>query len=403
MRYEEYLKPKRILMTADTIGGVWTYALELARALAPDEIEISLATLGAPLREDQREELRGIENLEIHESRYKLEWMDDAWDDVAASGAWLLRLEEHIRPDLVHLNGYAHGSLPWRSPVLVVGHSCVISWWEAVLGRQAPASWDRYYREVARGLAAADIVAAPSLSMFWELNRHYGPIFCGRVIYNGRDPEKFKPVSKEEFILTAGRLWDRAKNLALVAEVAGRLPWPVYAAGALPGDGGAPRNRLRPLGLLPERDLADWYGRAALFALPAKYEPFGLCVLEAALSGCALVLGDIPSQREIWADAALYVNPDDPGSLEAALCTLIDDPDRRRKMGDLARRRAGLYTAAGMAAGYRAVYRELAERWHEPGNLFQVQKSRTAVAAENLALHGSGRCVRQRKARPWRS
>ena len=38
---------RRILMTADTIGGVWTYALEFARALGPHGIEVTLATMGA--------------------------------------------------------------------------------------------------------------------------------------------------------------------------------------------------------------------------------------------------------------------------------------------------------------------------------------------------------------------
>ena len=35
-------------------------------------------------------------------------------------------LERRLRPDVVHLNGYTHGALPWRAPVLVVGHSCVL-------------------------------------------------------------------------------------------------------------------------------------------------------------------------------------------------------------------------------------------------------------------------------------
>jgi hypothetical protein len=45
---------QRILMTADTIGGVWTYALELAQALQSYDIELVLATMGAPLQEQQR-------------------------------------------------------------------------------------------------------------------------------------------------------------------------------------------------------------------------------------------------------------------------------------------------------------------------------------------------------------
>ena len=41
--------PRRILMTADPIGGVWTYAMELARQFGRLEIDIALATMGAPL------------------------------------------------------------------------------------------------------------------------------------------------------------------------------------------------------------------------------------------------------------------------------------------------------------------------------------------------------------------
>jgi hypothetical protein len=124
--------PKRILMSADTVGGVWTYALELARALLPYGVEVALATMGTPLTPEQWKAAKSIPKLEVFESNFKLEWMEDAWEDVRLSGEWLLDLEERIQPDVVHLNGYAHGALPWRSPTLIVGHSCVLSWWEAV-------------------------------------------------------------------------------------------------------------------------------------------------------------------------------------------------------------------------------------------------------------------------------
>src|SRR5690606_3875973 len=124
-------------------------------------------------------------------------------------------------------------------------------------------------------------------------------------------------VAAEPFVLTAGRLWDRAKNVAALDAVAPSLPWPVLVAGDDSGpDGQAEIGRnLRPLGLLAPAELAQWMGRAAVFALPARYEPFGLAVLEAALSGCALVLGDIPTFRELWDDTALFVPPDDHAAL----------------------------------------------------------------------------------------
>ena len=59
--------------------------------------------------------------------------------------------------------------------------------------------------------------------------------------------------------------------------------------------------------------------RAAIYALPAHYEPFGLSILEAAMSGCALVLGDIPSLREIWGDAAVFVHPDNRDAVARCL------------------------------------------------------------------------------------
>ena len=84
----------RVLMTADTVGGVWTYALELARALAGEGAVVSLATMGARLTRAQRAEARAVPGLDVHESAYRLEWMDDPWTDVAQAGDWLLSLEE---------------------------------------------------------------------------------------------------------------------------------------------------------------------------------------------------------------------------------------------------------------------------------------------------------------------
>jgi glycosyltransferase involved in cell wall biosynthesis len=354
---------RRVLMTADTVGGVWTYALDLARVLGRRGTDVALATMGAPLTPGQREEVRGVPRLTLFESAYRLEWMADPWGDVARAGDWLLELERQVRPDVVHLNGYTHGALPWRGPRLVVGHSCVLSWWEAVHGTAAPAEWDRYRREVTRGLRAADLVLAPSRAMRAALGHHYGPLPAARVVPNGRDDALFRPAHKEEFILGVGRLWDQAKNTAALARVAPDLPWPVYLAGEdrHPDGGAADHQDVRLLGRLPPAELAPWYGRAAIFALPARYEPFGLSAVEAALAGCALVLGDIPSLREVWGDAALFVPPDDTDALRVTLWSLIHDSTRRTHMALRARARARVYTPERMADGYLDAYRSLME------------------------------------------
>jgi glycogen synthase len=363
---------QRVLMTADAMGGVWAYALELCRALGHEGIQVDLATLGAPVSAAQWREARQLPNLTLHESHYRLEWMDEPWADVRASGQWLLELEAALAPDIVHLNGFSHGSLPWRTPALVVAHSCALSWWEAVKGEQAPARYAHYGREVSRGLRAAACVVAPSAAMLAATERLHGPLRFTRVIPNARRAEAYPPGPKEEFVLAAGRLWDEAKNLAALDAVAPGLPFPVRVAGEVqhPEGGRARAPHVQSLGTLAPGELAGWMARAAIYALPARYEPFGLSILEAALAGCALVLGDIPSLREVWGEAARFVHPDDEEGLSRALRELMADPTERERLAREARARALTFTPRRMVEAYLELYAALrarpSEAWVSP-------------------------------------
>lgn len=351
----------RVLMTADTVGGVWTYAVDLARALEARGIDVVLATMGAPVRPDQRAQLASLSRLTLHESAWRLEWMDQPWDDVRRAGEWLLGLEQRHRPHLVHLNQFAFGALPFAAPTLLVAHSCVLSWWRAVHGEAAPAAWDIYRRQVQAGLAGAGLVAAPTHAMLQSLVREYGSLPGGRVLANGRSPGLLRPGTKQPYVMAAGRFWDAAKNIAALQAAARGLTWPVRVAGATTHpDGG----RLLPggvefLGELRPAALAGHLRGASIYALPARYEPFGLSVLEAALCGCALVLGDIASLREVWGDAAQYVRPDDHAALHAVLQRLIARPAERERLADAARRRAQQFTPERMADGYLQAYAAL--------------------------------------------
>jgi glycogen synthase len=350
----------RVLMTTDTVGGVWNYAVELARSLDRHGVRIALATMGAPVTPSQRSQLSGLQALSLHESSFKLEWMQHAWDDVDRAGEWLLALERQFAPDVVHLNQFAFGALPFAAPTLVVAHSCVLSWWRAVHRETAPASWDEYRRRVCAGLAGARLVAAPTRAMLDSLADNYGHA-GGVVLCNGRGAESFRPAAKRPFILAAGRFWDAAKNLAALQAVAPLLPWPVRLAGSTshPDGGSVPPSQVEFLGELPAQSLARQLAEASIYALPARYEPFGLSVLEAALSGCALVLGDIPSLREVWGPAALYVAADDYPALRATLCRLIDDPHERTRMSAAARARALQFTTPRMTGAYLTAYATL--------------------------------------------
>jgi glycogen synthase len=364
----------KILMTADTVGGVWTYALDLAGGLDRFGAEITVATMGPLPGEAQRDEVRACRNVRLVSGDYRLEWMPDPWNDVTAAGEWLLALEQKLQPDVVHLNGYAHATLPWSAPVLVAAHSCVCSWWRGVHGHDAPQEWDTYRDAVRAGLAAADLVVAPTRAFLDELAALYGTPRAARVIPNGRDMHRLPlgardafgryarvPSLPEPIILAAGRLWDPAKNMTALAQAAQRLPWPVYVAGSTnPPDGGVRSlGGLHHLGALAPAALRQWYGRASIFVHPALYEPFGLAPLEAALCRTALVLSDIPSLREVWEDAAVYVPAGDPDALAAALLALTRDPPLLSRRAEAAMRRAQRMTAHGMGAAYHDMYRQL--------------------------------------------
>ncbi|MDB6033936.1 MAG: glycosyltransferase [Verrucomicrobiales bacterium] len=356
-------------MTADTVGGVWTYSLELARALALHGVEVILATMGAPLSEEQRAESQSVPNLQVLPSTYKLEWMEDPWPEVTMAGDWLLSLEDRFRPDIIHLNGYSHGDLPWSTPVVMVAHSCVLSWWRAVKKEEAPVSWQVYREKVSAGLHAADLVAAPSRAMLSELEAIYGRLPNPRVIHNGRLLARSTGAPKEAFILTAGRLWDEAKNVSLLAEIAPQLPWPVFFAGEDKHPdrrGRALHPHVNLLGRLSLSEMEALFCKASIYALPARYEPFGLSALEAALAGCALVLGDIPSLREIWGNSAVFVPPEDPRVWEHALKRLIGDRELVSELTINACRKAVEYSSEKMGSEYWEAYKSVLqdERHH---------------------------------------
>jgi glycogen synthase len=351
-------------MSGDTVGGVWTYTIDLSRALGAAGVEVVLATMGAAATPEQRAQARRLPNLELVESTYRLPWMDQPWQDVHAAGDWLRNLAQRVGPDVIHLNEPVHGSLAWPAPTVAVSHSCVVSWWESVWRRAAPPEWDRYRHEMRSGLQRACAVVAPSRWMLDALRRHYG-VSRGFVIANGRDGRAFAPAPKAPVVFAAGRLWDEAKNFPALERAAPDLPWPVYLAGDAEhpsGRQGKALENCRRLGRIPSDEIASWLGQASIFVSPAKYEPFGLAVLEAALSGCALVLSDLPTFRENWDGAALFVDPEDDPALRLTLDSLIANPDLRDALARRARSRALEMTPERMAGAYLALYRSLLTR-----------------------------------------
>jgi len=357
----------RILMTTDTVGGVWTFSVTLARALGAAGYHVLVVTLGPGPTPAQRAMISGYPGLSLMETDLQLEWQDPAGANVSHARAVLGEIAHRFAPDIVHLNGFREATFEWEVPTLVVAHSCVNSWAAACgeTGCFAGREWTVYTSAVRAGLAAADVWVAPTSAFRDQLARQYGLSANSRVIWNGVDGVGRPSEPKLPVILSAGRLWDKAKNVSAIASVASRIDWPVRIAGPCGVEGsGFPSTAdgCEFLGEMPHEALLAEMKMASIFVSPAIYEPFGLSVLEAASAGCALLLSDIPTFRELWDGAALFFDPREPAAIERCLRSLSKDELLRTRLQRAASERARRYPLRNTVNAYRSLYETLLAR-----------------------------------------
>lgn len=353
----------RILLTADTVGGVWDYTATLAAELASAGGRVLIAAI-APAADPRLSDVPP--GVEVATRDLRLEWMPHAAADVAAGGEWIGALAASWAADVIHLNQFAYADAGLGGPALVVAHSDVLSWYAEVWNRRAPAEWAQYERWVRAGLAAADMVVAPSAYQSGLLARAYGRT-ADRVIWNGVPVPPDEPLESgtQPLLVTAGRAWDPAKGIRVLDEALAALGERAPAAvllGDTTGPGGvsfSPRA-LESLGHVDKAAVNRWFARATIYVAPSLYEPFGLSPAEAALRRCALLLTDIGSFHELWADCAVYVPPGDPRALAAALAELVDDEPRGSALAAAAAARARAWLGAErMAREYMSVYERM--------------------------------------------
>jgi glycosyltransferase involved in cell wall biosynthesis len=100
-------------------------------------------------------------------------------------------------------------------------------------------------------------------------------------------------------------------------------------------------ERVRFHGLVEDRaSLARLYRRADLFLWPAVNEAYGMALLEAQAFGCPVIAGAFAGVRSVVRDGStgLLTRPGDAMAFSSAVAALIDQPERRRALGDAALR-----------------------------------------------------------------
>ena len=336
-------------MTADAVGGIWTYATDLAGALTTFGIEVTVAVVGPGLDETKRRAATEA-GFAIVDLGYPPEWLAEGPEAVRRGGVALADLARDAEVDLVHLNHPSlNGGTTFGCPTLAVCHSCVATWWTAVRGTPLPHDLAWQAGLVGAGYRSATTLVAPSRAFARATQEAYGLGQQPEVVFNGRSAPATRPSASEvRGGLTAGRLWDEGKDIATLDCAAALTTVPIRAVGPMAGPHGASvsLHHLEAGGTASEAEVRTLLAERPVYLSAARYEPFGLSVLEAAQAGCALVLTDIPTFRELWSEAALFIPSGDAAGFAAALDRLTDDPSLRSRLGAAAQDRAKRYTLA---------------------------------------------------------
>jgi glycosyltransferase involved in cell wall biosynthesis len=289
----------------------------------------------------------------------------------AADGARIAqnRLREQLaeilrrrRPALLHANSLAMGRL--SGPVAAdCGLPSIAHLRDIIsLSAQAVADLNRHRRLLAVSAATREFHVAAGL----DAEKTH-------VLYNGVDLDEFRPRTPTGYLHRELGLPSDAQLIGTIGQIGLRKGQDVLleAASAVVGQCSAAhflivgeRNSEKEESRKYEDKLRDtassrmtgrvhFLGRRddvslllnelTLLAHPARQEPLGRVLLEAAASGVAVVASDVGGTREIFpteADAARLVPPDNPARLAAATLELLGDRRLRDRLGAVARRRA---------------------------------------------------------------
>jgi glycosyltransferase involved in cell wall biosynthesis len=322
----------RVLVTherflPDYSGGCEYGVYHLARGLREHGVGVSVLTTGDP----RKSEYDGLATRRLPVHRYR---MNLAVKDV---------VECARDADLIQTSNY-HASLPammagrrLRKPVvLLVTALCGRAWLDTrgvVLGR-AYVWWERFlmHQPFSRIVFPSEHSRQAGLRMGIAASR------CV-VIHPGFEQHLFKPaLQKEDTVLFVGK-FERRKGVHEVLEVARRLPhvpfrllgWgPEIEAIRQAASPNVSIEFLPPGAIMDETRasvLASAFGRASIFFLPSKAESFGLVLVEAMASGCAVV-STVPLNYE-----GAHVAEGDVPQMTAAIRRLSDDPDTTAELG----------------------------------------------------------------------
>jgi glycosyltransferase involved in cell wall biosynthesis len=291
------------------------------------------------------------------------------------------RIVRRAKPDLVHCLHFPT-PVPATHPLVVTLHDLT----PLVVPSTMPSPIKRavYWAWNARAVSVADRVLANSRHTASDIARMFavaGPKL--RVVLESADGFANGPVGEIPkglvpaglpYLLSMGNTKphkDLPTLLRAFARVAPAWPdlhlllvgveVPGFVASVLVGDQAA--DRVKFTGRVGDDALRALYRGAALFALPSRYEGFGLPPLEAMAFGTPVVCSNAASLPEVVGDAALVFPAGDVGALSDALSLVLGDSSTRERLSHAGPARAAQFTWERTAAETVATYHEALEHF----------------------------------------
>jgi glycosyltransferase involved in cell wall biosynthesis len=365
---------------APAIGGIEEVTRQLARQLLARGDDVEVWTHRHPADLPASETVAGVP---VHRFAFPLpsarassvlRW---PWAAVRAQ----LDLDRAVRrfaPDVLHVHGFSGNgvyasaaSLTRRSPLVLTLHG------ETSMDDQRIYDHSVSLRAGLRfGLRRAAIVTAPSRFILDDARRFGRPGGPEQVIVNGVDLDESSagtsPVAVpfDRFVFAVGRVVHN-KGFDLLLRAFAPLAADRPGLGLVIGGDGARRPELeelsRALGIADRLLLPGWLdrsavaslmGRATVFVLPSRLEPFGVVVLEAMRAGRPVVASSRGAVGEWVVDGAeaLLVDPEDVAAMSSGLARVLDDPDLARRLAAAGRDLVEGFRWESVASQYADLY-----------------------------------------------
>ncbi len=304
------------LFMPDFAGGGEKIVYEYTKRLAERGHDVTVLTTGNP----KIKSYEGIKTIRIPIPRYSFN----------LAVPWILKYARNA--DIIQTNNY-NAALPsfiagkmLRKPVVCIVHGVYGKRWKEMRGR--------FFGNLSALIEKVQLRHNYDKTVFYsDFAREQGAEIGIRnkteVFYLGIDPREFKPEKKEKYVLFVGRL-EKQKGIENLLSVAKQLPdikFKLVGKVDIEKLKKSASKNVEFLGVKTGKELQNLFSRALVFCLPSVAETFGLVLLEAMASGCAIV-STVPLDYR-----GVKLQYGDNVALKNAIMKFMDNPKLAERLG----------------------------------------------------------------------